>query len=215
MTPLPSERSETTATTDGCTPSTMSGMSPPKVPPAAPRPAVAPSLADPLGTVFAAGGEETRHHQCHDKRQTANHHVIRPYRLPPRGRPRVAVLPPPARAHAEPGRGARRRRWLVPRVAAVERAQVGHAACDLGRRGWISHESDANGAPWPRAPASAASTPRIATTRGRRCTRQDRIDRSRWRIHRRGVCSRVRRAHSVAALLRFPVPPPRTLQLAC
>lgn len=30
----------------------------------------------------------------------------------------------------------------VPRVAAVARAQIGHAARDLGRRGWISHESD-------------------------------------------------------------------------
>ena len=33
----------------------------------------------------------------------------------------------------------------VPPVAAIERAQVGHASCDLGRRGWISHEPDVNG----------------------------------------------------------------------
>ena len=30
----------------------------------------------------------------------------------------------------------------VSRLAAVERAQVGHPSCDLGRRGWIRHESD-------------------------------------------------------------------------
>jgi hypothetical protein len=40
--------------------------------------------------------------------------------------------------------------WLThnrdfPSVAAVDRAQVGHTSRDLGRRGWISHQPDANG----------------------------------------------------------------------
>src|SRR4029078_5043514 len=30
----------------------------------------------------------------------------------------------------------------VPRLGAVGRAQVRHTACNVGRRGWISHDSD-------------------------------------------------------------------------
>src|SRR4051794_18020949 len=46
----------------------------------------------------------------------------------------------------------------VPRVAAVERAQVGHASCDFGRRCWISHESDTDGVHMGSVPTSAAET---------------------------------------------------------